>query len=432
MIEAGLKFLMLFIDMFFGVTWVLQLLSEEKEKLVSFIKVTACVGIAVGIFVIANLFELTNPFGVGRSIGLLVGIIGISWFLLRYNLKHLISVACFYLGIIHLFDIAVMLLNNEFVGFSRPFPVVILILFKLLLNIGIFIYPGFISSLAKIKPFYSSIYGTPIVGFAGIALLSSLTFASKQKDVIFNLWIVMAVILILRVLLSVSHIRYQKEKEFIATIEMQKSLLEKNYAAVNRAYSVNARLFHDFHKQLEILQQMALKRKDIDMMDYIETLSSPLKEIASVIWTGDETLDYIINSRYSKAKENGIEMEINIEFPYNTNIRSNDLCTILSNLLDNALESCQRSGRLTGCRVYLAIRRIQNILVIKLENTSLEPEYNSNLELNTSKKDGTLHGFGMKNIETAVLKYDGMIQTSYAEDIFSSIVTLSFDGVEIN
>lgn len=68
-------------------------------------------------------------------------------------------------------------------------------------------------------------------------------------------------------------------------------------------------------------------------------------------WTGDRTVDYILNSRYAKAAEAGIPMEMNIEYPYNTNIKANDACTILSNLLDNALEAAAAMSRqcpLTG------------------------------------------------------------------------------------
>lgn len=216
---------------------------------------------------------------------------------------------------------------------------------------------------------------------------------------------------------------------------MQKELLEKNYSALNQAYSVNAKLFHDFHRHLEIMLQMANKNRDTDMIKYIEDLSEPLKEIASVIWIGDETVDYIINSRYSRAKEKGIRMEMNIEFPYNTNIRSNDLCTILSNLLDNAIEACERAeelGRHDSPAIYLTIRRIQNILIIKMENSSPLPEYNGNGEPNTAKEDKTLHGFGLKNVEAAVLKYDGVMQSSYEDNIYRTIITLSFEGVPIS
>ena len=296
-------------------------------------------------------------------------------------------------------------------------------------------YRGNKHLLKEIKPYFNSIWGTPVVGFMGIAFLSYRTFSSEEKSTVLIIWGILLDVLYLRISLAYSHIRYQKEKEYMATISMQKELLEKNYSALNQAYSVNAKLFHDFHRHLEIMLQMANKNRDTDMIKYIEDLSEPLKEIASVIWIGDETVDYIINSRYSRAKEKGIRMEMNIEFPYNTNIRSNDLCTILSNLLDNAIEACERAeelGRHDSPAIYLTIRRIQNILIIKMENSSPLPEYNGNGEPNTAKEDKTLHGFGLKNVEAAVLKYDGVMQSSYEDNIYRTIITLSFEGVPIS
>ena len=130
-------------------------------------------------------------------------------------------------------------------------------------------------------------------------------------------------------------------------------------------------------------------------------------------------------------------MELNIEYPYNTNIKSNDLCTILSNLLDNALEAAaavSREATPEACQINLTIRRIQNILVIKLENSSPEPKYTTDGNLATAKKDRDLllHGWGMKNIEAAVQKYDGVIQTAYEDHIFRTTITMYFEGVEMS
>lgn len=142
-------------------------------------------------------------------------------------------------------------------------------------------------------------------------------------------------------------------------------------------------------------------------------------------------MDYIINSRQTKAGKCGIHMGMNIEYPYNTDIQSNDLCTILSNLLDNAIEAANRP-ELTGERfIFLTIRRLRNILVIKLENSSIPPVYSPDGSLQTAKENHSLHGWGMRNIESAVDKYDGIVQTSYRDHIFRTTVTLSFDGVKI-
>ncbi len=430
MMNFVLKFLILFMNIVLCIRWSEILFTEEKGRALSFPRCAASAGLAVCLCLWKSFFQI---FEVEQLI-LVIAVAGLSKYLLRVKPKLLISSVCLCLSIIYLFDTVVWLLLKEFLQLSLIMCVCIWISLKIFFYIWMLLFPGNKRILKEIKPYYNSIYGTPIVGFMGISFLSYKTFSIGDKSTVFIIWGILLAVIFLRISLVYSHIRYQKEKEYISTINMQKELLEKNYSALNQAYAVNAKLFHDFHRHLEIMLQMANKSKDTDMVKYIENLSEPLKEIASVIWIGDETVDYIINSRYSKAKEKGIQMEMNIEFPNNTNIRPNDLCTILSNLLDNAIEACERAagmGTQESPFIYLTIRRIQNILIIKLENSSLQPEYNSDGERNTAKEDKTLHGYGMKNIESAVLKYDGVLQSSYEEHIYRTIITLSFEGVKI-
>lgn len=430
MISFLLKFLILFINILLCLSWNEVLLSEERKRVISFQKCAVSAGLSACLCIFGKIFQV---YAVEQVI-LVIAVAGIGKYFLSANLKLLVSSTCFCLSIIYLFDTMVWLLLLEFLQLSIVVCVGIWICVKVPFFIWMLVFPGIKHILKEIKPYYNSIWGTPVVGFMGIAFLSFRTFSIEEKSAVFIIWGILLAVLYLRISLAYSHIRYQKEKEYIATIHMQKELLEKNYSALNQAYSVNAKLFHDFHRHLEIMLQMANKSRDTDMAEYIENLSEPLKEIASVIWIGDETVDYIINSRYSRAKQKGIRMEMNIEFPHNTNIRSNDLCTILSNLLDNAIEACERMTEVAAPdspSIFLTIRRIQNILIIKLENSSPQPDYNSSGELNTAKENKTLHGYGLKNIESAVLKYDGVMQTFYEENIYRTIITLSFEGVSM-
>lgn len=77
-------------------------------------------------------------------------------------------------------------------------------------------------------------------------------------------------------------------------------------------------------------------------MEYLDGLQTPVKEMTDAIWTGDETIDYLINSKAVSAEENEIKYQVQVEFPRHTNIRSTDLCAILGNLLDNGLEAAKQ------------------------------------------------------------------------------------------
>ena len=113
-----------------------------------------------------------------------------------------------------------------------------------------------------------------------------------------------------------------------------------------------------------------------------------------------------------------------------TNIRSVDLCAILGNLLDNAIEAARQVPDRSGRTVTLTIRRIHQMLVIKVENTFAAAPIQENGGLKTTKTGGGLHGWGLKSARTAAEKYDGMVQTSVSGEVFRAVATLSCQGLE--
>ena len=129
------------------------------------------------------------------------------------------------------------------------------------------------------------------------------------------------------------------------------------------------------------------------------------------------------------AEQKQIKTKVNIEYPHNTNIRSVDLTTILGNLLDNALEAAKTApDRLRFLN--LTIRRINAMLIIKVENGYGNTPTEENGKLLTSKTDKAFHGWGLKSVQTAADRYDGTISTDYKGGVFQSIVTLSFQPVK--
>ena len=77
-------------------------------------------------------------------------------------------------------------------------------------------------------------------------------------------------------------------------------------------------------------------------LKYLDDLGTPIKTLIEKTWTSNEVIDVIINSKLEKMNEYGIHSNFNVEFPSNSNIQSQDICAILSNLLDNAIEACEK------------------------------------------------------------------------------------------
>ena len=205
--------------------------------------------------------------------------------------------------------------------------------------------------------------------------------------------------------------------------------MERDYQALNQSYGANARLFHDMHRHLEALYRLLSQKRYEEAKGYVEDLRTPVREMTETVYTGDEAADYLLNSRMSAAAREGISLEIKAEFPRHTNIRSADLCAILGNLLDNALEAAGKVKEPEERQAALTIRRIHRMLVIKVENTFAEDVEEHGGELKTTKTDGGLHGWGLKSVRSAAEKYEGTLRTSWEGKRFRAVVTLVYQGV---
>ena len=137
----------------------------------------------------------------------------------------------------------------------------------------------------------------------------------------------------------------------------------------------------------------------------------------------------MISSKLALAEQERIKTKVNIEYPHNTNIRSVDLTTILGNLLDNALEAVQTAPNDLRF-LNLTIRRINAMLIIKVENGYGNAPKREGGKLLTLKTDKAFHGWGLKSVQTAADRYDGTISTNDKDGIFQSVVTLSFQAIK--
>ena len=105
------------------------------------------------------------------------------------------------------------------------------------------------------------------------------------------------------------------------------------------------------------------------------------------------------------------------------------MVAILGNLLDNSLEAME--GAEDSLRfINLTIRRINDMLIIKVENGCSSAPALADGDLQTSKTDKALHGWGLRSVRTVAERYDGTIETEYNDHTFRAVVTLSFEAVK--
>lgn len=146
-------------------------------------------------------------------------------------------------------------------------------------------------------------------------------------------------------------------------------------------------------------------------------VSNKLKKIENYYHTGNEFLDVIIHDKMQKADNKVIDLECEIDFSMGGFIEPIDISTIFGNLLDNAIEATENleeEDRIIICK----IKRKKGLLVVSIQNT-----YKCNA-LNKKKSKEYMHGFGLKNIQDAVAKYNGECHIFSDKNIFKVSIVL--------
>ncbi len=273
-----------------------------------------------------------------------------------------------------------------------------------------------------------------IISSVAVAGLFGVIFLSGQSTITISdekmtTWIIFSMLILVAIQFFYRTRQYEMEKK-IAYLEKEKNaLLMRDYQLLKDTYAANAKLFHDFHNHIEALHRYLEKDRTAEAVRYLESLRSPIEAVTQHVWVGDEAVDYLINSKVTLAASREIQVNCNIEYPQHTNIGSVDLVVILGNLLDNALEAVEGTeGNLRF--INLTIRRINEMLIIKLENGCKAAPAITEGELKTTKKNTDLHGWGLQSVRTAAERYDGTIETEYSNHTFRTVVTLSFEAVK--
>ena len=203
--------------------------------------------------------------------------------------------------------------------------------------------------------------------------------------------------------------------------EYQNDLIKKHCDEVQNIYKTMRGWRHDYHNHIQTL--LALADDEEKTRKYLLDLNADLTCVDTVIKTGNVMVDAILNSKLSLIQSRQINLHAKVVVPSDLRISEIDLCTVIGNLLDNAMEACLKQERDSErfVRVYIGILKKQ--LYISVQNSSGQQIKKSG-KTYISTKNSESHGFGLKRIDRIVAKYDGYINRQNEEGIFATEVLL--------
>ncbi len=205
-----------------------------------------------------------------------------------------------------------------------------------------------------------------------------------------------------------------RQNEMLRRFEEQKS-----YGDSVKGGDTELRRFrHDYKNQMIVVNALLAAGRTDDAREHLNNMNSAISGELTRIRTGNFVADAIINNKATSAKAENVDIVFTGAFPED-GIRSDDLCTILANLLDNAVEATRLAGN--GKTIVIKAGSDGGRFWFTVTNP-LPPGRGDGLK--TTKEDVKNHGFGIRNVRRALKEYNGDLITEAADGQFRAKVMM--------
>lgn len=202
----------------------------------------------------------------------------------------------------------------------------------------------------------------------------------------------------------------------------QTELIQTHYAEVENMYRQMRGWRHDYRNHIQAMKSYAAAGDLESVRSYLDELDTDLSTVDTVIKTGNKMTDAILNSKISLAKSQNITVLADAHVPVALTTAELDLCIIIGNLFDNAIEaSLPLPEEQRMIRVYMDMKNTQ--LYMSFTNrTAQGKQKKENGLFKTTKGRG--HGFGLVRIDTIIERYSGYISRNSEDGAFTTEILL--------
>ncbi|WP_343084586.1 sensor histidine kinase [Blautia producta] len=238
-------------------------------------------------------------------------------------------------------------------------------------------------------------------------------------------WYLFFLIIIFMISVFITYILYRRQQEEINYAKLRTELLEYNYNNIYDGYINSEKIYHDMKNHIIIISQYIMQDEKEKALKYIECIKGPILYLDNSEWSGIKVIDFVLNYKLMEAEKEKIQIKYEVDTITNKEflIQDHELCALLSNLLDNAIEASKLVEE-DKREINVSIRYINNMLMIKTINNISTPPLEKAGRFITKKKNKEKHGIGLNSIQNVVSKYEGCMETVYDEKQFCVNLTL--------
>lgn len=277
------------------------------------------------------------------------------------------------------------------------------------------------------KALTALLIGLTLVSVAAVALLTHLVVlmqGNRLEQIIALVTAFSLFLLTLGVSLSMSRSgRYLRQNQRMRT-EIELGRLEKeNMQSMVETMQAMREWRHDFHNHLQLLSFL-LKQGDLNrMQEYLGEMGGRVEGLSAFISTGNQTVDALLSSKQMVARSHDIPVNAACSVPDGLPMDDLDLCVLLGNLMDNAIEANLALPKdMRGIGLWMHPEG--GMFKIRVENPSTgQYLYDEEQQLKSTKQGGG-HGIGLDHIRRMAERVQGFLTVNALESRFEVSLVL--------
>ena len=268
---------------------------------------------------------------------------------------------------------------------------------------------------------YANIAGYVLINIGSSLLL--LQYELSPKDYAFLLLdalLVIAINLYVFYLLDI----FAENKDLKYKLALYEKQAKSNYDYYAKQMESNRKalsVIHDIRKHIRVLEELKTEQVTEQLQEYSDSFEEMILPLIVKQYSDSAILNIIINDKAEECEKKGISFNIDIQ-PVNLDyMQSIDITTIFGNILDNAIEACEKAEEK---EIRLRIYPFNGLIYVELSNTFRVPIHMGKSGRPQSIK-GEGHGIGLENVENALRQYNGDIQYTIEDGYFKVEIMFS-------
>lgn len=205
-------------------------------------------------------------------------------------------------------------------------------------------------------------------------------------------------------------------------IKQEKEFYMREAAIIEKKHGLEQQFRHDMKNRIQVLRNIAETNNIEGLNKYLSELETRQNQNVVFSDTGNLIIDSIINSKLQDACDRGIDVKVRVQLPTDLEANSDDMVVILGNLLDNAIEACEKVEE--NKYVNFVMNYEKDCIFITVHNSfdGIVKHYNNGFQ--TRKENSEHHGIGLRSVKKTIDEYDGSIDFSCEEKDFGVSVLL--------